>query len=460
MDRLSTLDAEFLHLEDEQTHLHIAGLAVFQGPMPSVEEVSAQILGKLHLIPRYRQRVREVPLELGRPVWVDDPYFSIEYHVRHSALPAPGDDAALDRLMSRLMSQRLDRNRPLWETWLVEGLADDRWALIFKVHHCMVDGVAGVGLLEALLDIEAVPTPPVPEPWEPAPEPSSAELVADAWMGLVADTAARGARALATATRPVDAAEQVWQTILGASRFFRHLGPRAAPSLEGAIGPHRRWTHVTLDLAEVKRIGKAAGGTVNDVVLAAMTAGWRTYLQHRGDPLDAAVRTLVPVSVRHGDGEGVPDNRVSALLVELPTHLSDPIERFDAVRAEMAERKASYMAEAGEWVTSVGDLVPPMLVGSASRLAMRALQALPQRSVNTITTNVPGPQFPLYCLGREMLEYRPFVPITHGAAVATAILSYNGKLDVGITGDYDRAPDIAVLAAGVAEGVAELSALL
>jgi WS/DGAT/MGAT family acyltransferase len=460
MDRLSTLDAEFLHLEDERTHLHIAGIAVFEGPVPTLDEVTGLIKGKLHHIPRYRQRVRDLPLELGRPVWVDDPHFNIEYHVRHSALPSPGDDAALSRLMSRLMSQPLDRNRPLWEAYLVEGLPDGKWALIFKVHHCMVDGVAGVGLLTVLLDIAPDPEVPIPAPWWPTPEPTRAAMVVNAWLGLAGDAAGRGVRAAATVAHPREAAEQAWQTALGASRYIRHLGARVPTSLEGAVGPHRRWTHVTVDLAEVKRIGKAMGGTVNDVVLAAVTAGWRAYLEHREDPLDEAVRTLVPVSVRHGDGVGVPDNRVSAMLAELPTHLSDPKERFDAVREEMAELKASHMAEAGEWVTSVGDLMPPMIVGTASRLAMRALKNRAQRAVTTVTTNVPGPQFPLYCLGREMLEYRPYVPIAHGASVTTAILSYNGHLDFGITGDYDRAPDIEVLARGIAHGIEELGAIV
>lgn len=460
MDRLSTLDAEFLHLEDPRTHLHIAGIAVFEAPVPTIDELTALVVGKLHLIPRYRQRILSVPLELGRPVWADDPDFRIADHVRHTALPAPGDDAALDRLMSRLMSQPLDRARPLWEAWMVEGLAEGRWALIFKVHHCMVDGVAGVGLLTALLDVSPDAGALEPVPWRPEPEPSGPALVAGAWAGLVGDSVARGGRALRTLAAPRHAADALVSTVQGMAQYPRHLGNRAAPSLASAIGRHRRWTHVSADLAEVKRIGKAMDATVNDVILAAVTAGWRTYLEHRGDPVESAVRTLVPVSVRHGDGEGVTDNRVSALLVELPTHLADPKERFEAVRAEMVDRKASHMAEAGEWVTSVGDLVPPMLVGTASRLGVKALQRLPQRSVNTVTTNVPGPQLPLYCLGREMVEYRPFVPIAHGAAVATAILSYNGHLEFGITGDEDTAPDIDVLAAGIAEGLDELSDLV
>lgn len=457
VDRLSSLDAQFLHLEDEKTPLHIAGVTIYAGPAPSLEDVCGLILGKMHGIPRYRQRVRSVVLELGRPVWVDDPFFDIGYHVRHTALPQPADDAALERLTARLMSQRLDRDRPLWECWLVEGLSDGRWALVLKVHHCMVDGVAGVGLLEALLDLEPDPSVPTPQPWTPSPEPTPGEMVADAWMGLMADTVTRGAHLVTAATRPAEAVAQLRRTAQGAAKFLGHLAPRDAPSLEGAVGPHRRWTHATVDLAEVKRIGRAAGGTVNDVILAAMTAGWRTYLQHRGDPVDGAVRTLVPVSVRHDDGIGVPDNRVSALLLELPTHIDDPRARFEAVRAEMAERKASYMSEAGEWVTSVADLVPPMLAGSASRLVLRVLHTTGQKSVNTVVTNVPGPQFPLYCLGRELLEFWPYVPVAHGAVVATAIMSYNGRLAIGVTGDYDRASDIDVLVAGVVAGIEELS---
>jgi WS/DGAT/MGAT family acyltransferase len=457
VDRLSTLDAEFLHLEDEVTHLHIAGISVFEPPVPEPEELVALLAAKLHLIPRYRQRVRSVPFELGRPVWCDDPHFTLAYHVRHTALPHPGDDAALCRLMARLMSQPLDRNRPLWESWLVEGLADDRWAIISKVHHCMVDGVSGVDLLTVLLDIERDIELPTPEPWVPEPEPAGARRVVDAWVGLGTDAAGLAGQALHALRDPLHAVRSVVHTGQGLLEFGRHLGTTPPLSIEGDIGPHRTWAHSSASLDDIRTIRKVYDGTVNDVVLASVAHGYRALLRSRGeDPDTAVVRTLVPVSVRTDDGRGVPDNRVSALLYELPVAVADPTERLARVHTEMQALKASPMADAGEVVTTLGNLAPPMVVGPLSRFATRAVHRLPQRSVNTVATNVPGPQFPLYCLGREMEAYLPFVPVSPGVRVGTAILSYNGHLYFGVTGDFDTAPDVAVLADAIADGVSEL----
>ena len=234
----------------------------------------------------------------------------------------------------------------------------------------------------------------------------------------------------------------------------RHLGAAPLLSIEGTIGGARSWAHSSASLADVKAVGRSAGGTVNDVVLAAVSGGYRALLAARGDDPDrAVVTTLVPVSVRAPGAEGVPDNRVSAILFDLPVDLADPVERLARVRADMDALKRSHMADAGEAVTTLGALAPPMVVGTVSRLAARVLHRLPQRSVNTVTTNVPGPQFPLYCLGREMLEYRPFVPITQGLRVGTAILSYNGRLSFGVTGDRATAPDVGVLADAVSDEV-------
>ncbi|MCC5953381.1 MAG: wax ester/triacylglycerol synthase family O-acyltransferase [Acidimicrobiia bacterium] len=459
MDRLSALDAEFLHLEDGIAHMHIAGMCVFDGPAPGHDDVVALLEARLDRIPRYRQRVRSVPLELGRPVWVDDPHFSLEYHVRATALAPPADDAVLCRLMGRLMSQPLDRDRPLWETWVVYGLPDDQWALVCKVHHCMVDGVAGVDLLTALLSLDPDEALPEPTPWSPSPEPSGAAKVVDAWAGLGGDVAEVLGRLPAVATRPAGLVRSLRDTGVGIVRFGEHLVPTPPSSIEGPIGPHRVWAHTEVPLEQVKVVRRALGGTVNDVVLAAVANGYRSLLLHRGeDPDGAVVRTLVPVSVRTGDAHGVTDNRVSGMLYELPVHLADPRERLDTVMAEMGALKGSHMPEAGEVVTTVGDLAPPMLLGAVSRMAIRTLRTMSQQSVNTVTTNVPGPQFPLYCLGREMREYRPFVPLSHGVRVGTAILSYNGTLSFGVTGDLDTASDVDVLAGGIVAGVDELVA--
>ena len=300
MDRLSVLDAEFLHLEDGIAHLHIAGVSVFEGPPPPADRVEQLLGAKLDRIPRYRQRVRSVPFELGRPVWVDDPHFNLSYHVRRTALPAPGGDAELCALMARLMSQPLDRARPLWETWVVEGLSDNRWALICKVHHCMVDGISGVDLLTVLLDVQRDTDIPEFEPWTPAPPPSGLAVVLDAWGGLAGRPRrrSRGGRLRPSETgRTRSRAAQT--PAPGLVGFGRHLAATAPLSIEGTIGPHRVWAHASAAIDDVRAIRAAFDGTLNDVVLAAVAGGYRELLLSRGeDADDAVVRTLVPVSLR------------------------------------------------------------------------------------------------------------------------------------------------------------------
>ncbi len=457
MDRLSALDAEFLHLEDGVTHMHIAGMSVFEGDPPDEADVRALLASKLHAIPRYRQRVRSVPFEVGRPVWVDDPHFHLDYHVRATALPDPADDAAVCRLMGRLMSTQLDRERPLWEVWVVHGLPAGRWALVCKVHHCMVDGIAGVGLLEALLDLDPDAAVAAPEPWSPSPEPSGAAMVVDAWAGLAGDVVAQVGAVPKMVADPLGTARAVASTGAGLLRFARELTATSDNALEGTIGPHRSWAYSSATIPDVKRIRTALGGTLNDVVLAAVTSGYRDLLVARGeDPAATTICTLVPVSVRGADAKGVPDNRVSAILYDLPVGIDDPVQRLVAVHEQMDELKASHMPEAGDVLTTAANLFPPMLVGSATRAIMRLVEGHPQHSMNTVTTNVPGPQIPLYCLGRRMTEYRPFVPIGPGLRVGTAIMSYDGRLFFGVTGDYDSVPDVDVIARGIEAGVSEL----
>jgi WS/DGAT/MGAT family acyltransferase len=345
----------------------------------------------------------------------------------------------------------------LWEAWLVEGLEGGRWALVFKVHHCMVDGIAGVELLAALLDLEVGAEVGKPQSWVPHPEPPAAMKVLDAWGGLLSDVFGTTRGIPGSVVHPIAAARTVFATSEGLFRFIARLAPTQPLSIEGSIGSHRVWAHACASLADVKTIRSAFGGTVNDIVLAAVTGGYRALLLERGDSLErAVVRSLVPVSTRRADSQGTPDNRVSALLYELPVQVADPVERLEAVHEQMADLKSSHISEAGEVVTSIGNLAPPMLVGPLSRMGMRLARRFGQHSLNTVTTNVPGPQVPLYCLGHEMLEYRPFVPIGHGLRVGTAILSYNGTLFFGVTGDYETVPDVSVVATAAAAGIKEL----
>jgi len=460
MDRMNPLDASFLYLENGTTHMHIASCALFEGPPPAYGDVVGLFASKLPLVPRYRQRVRFVPMDLGRPVWVDDPTFDLEYHVRHTALPPPGDEDDLQRLMGRLMSQELDRSRPLWETWIVEGLEGDRWAIVSKVHHCMVDGVAGVDLISVVLDATRDPAPTGPDHWNPEPEPSSLRLAVDAVASLVTSPREQMRAVRAAMLTPRRALQRASDVAAGLRSYGSALRPTPLTSLDGSIGPHRRWICARAMLDDVRTIRHALGGTVNDVVLAAITSGFRDLVVARGeDPAKVALRTLVPVSVRAESEHGIPDNRVSAIFFDLPVHVEDPLERLTAVRGEMERLKSSHEPEAGEALTALVGTFPPALTARSTRLAARLLTRVQQRSMNTVTTNVPGPPLPLYAAGREMIEYLPFVPLGPGVRIGVAILSYNGRLAFGVTGDFDTATDISVVADGVEAEIATLMAL-
>jgi diacylglycerol O-acyltransferase len=457
---MSPLDATFLYVEDGVTHMHIASCAVFEGPAPDYEHVVATIAGKLAKVPRYRQVVRFVPLQLGRPVWVDDPHFRLEYHVRHTALPPPGGDEELRALVGRLMSQELDRHRPLWETWMIEGMERGRWGLITKIHHCMADGVAGTDLLAVILDREPDPPPPEADVWEPAAEPSDLDLVTDAVVALARNPYEQ-MRALRRATRaPRRSLAQLQQMAAGMRSYAGRLVPTPTNSLVGAIGPHRRWTWVAADLADVKTIRTAFGVTINDVIVSVVTSGLRDLLVARGEPVDElVVRSLIPVSIRSEDARNTYDNRVSAMFADLPVAVDDPLERLTAVHEQMEMLKGSHQTDAGIGLTALGEFAPSAAVAFAERSVTQILRRMPQHSINTVVTNVPGPQYPLYLAGREMLQYLPFVPIAHGVRVGVAIVSYNGGLFFGITGDYDTTPDIDVVAHGISDSMAELVGL-
>ncbi|MCB9394482.1 MAG: wax ester/triacylglycerol synthase family O-acyltransferase [Acidimicrobiaceae bacterium] len=456
MDRMSPLDATFLHVEDGINHMHIASCAVFEGPAPAYDDLVALFRGKLPLVPRYRQKVRFVPGGVGRPVWVDDPHFRLDYHIRHTALPPPGDRQDLRNLMGRLMSHELDRHRPLWETWMVEGLDDGTWALISKVHHCMVDGISGTDLMALVLDASPEPSAPVPDTWHPAPEPSDATLVRDALVDTLVrpDEMARFTRAVLR--RPRRLLDEASQMVSSVRALGEGLKPNVELPIEGTIGPHRRWVTAATTIADVKRIRTAHGGTVNDVVLAAITSGYRELLLGRGEQLDGVVvRSLVPVSVR-AKGDHTLNNQVASIIAELPVGIADPLDRLHAVRAHMQHLKQSGQAEASRMLFEAADQAPPVVLATALRAAVTVMRRLPQRSVNTVTTNVPGPQVPLYACGRRMTEYAPFVPLAQGLRTGVAILSYDGNVSIGITGDWDAMPDLDVLAGGIERAIAEL----
>jgi diacylglycerol O-acyltransferase len=454
LDRLTSIDASFLHQEGDASHMHIGAVLLFEGPPPKFSDYLDHVRGRLHLVPRYRQKLATPPLETGRPLWVDDPSFNIEYHVRHTALPPPGDEGQLFQLVARLASQRLDRCKPLWESWLVEGLDDDRFALIFKTHHSLVDGVSGVDLATVLLDLERTPKPPQMdlEPWQPHREPSAGELVVAGVRGAVNTAAEIAARAVAAATRPAssfavlrEAAEGIGEIVWAA------LNPAPVTPLNVPIGPHRRFTVVRQELAEYKAVKDALGGTVNDVVLTVVSGALARWLRSRGIRTEGLeMRALVPVSVRARDEPRTLGNQLTVMRGPLPVYISDPVARLRFVKQAMDGLKESKQAVGAATLARVNNLAPPTVLAQASRLNFST------RLFNLLVTNIPGPQFPLYVLGRELQDLYPvaFLPDNH--ALAIAIMSYDGGIDYGLLGDYDALPDIDVIADGIRASLEEL----
>jgi diacylglycerol O-acyltransferase len=355
--------------------------------------------------------------------------------------------------MARVMSQRLDRDHPLWEYWVAEGLAEDRWALISKVHHCMVDGVSGTDLYRVIFDFSPEPSPAAADSRAVSAEPSPVQLAALAALDVIA-LPAREALALTDAMAdPAGAARQVTCTARALAKLTPAMRPATGSSLSGHIGRQRRYTWARASLDDVKAIKRKLGGTVNDVALAAISGGFRTLLLARGEePGPHMVRSLVPVSVRAPGEEDVYNNQVSAVLADLPVHLADPVERLAAVQAELLALKTSREAEAGEALTAVGRYTPFPVASWWVRLGF----ALPQRDIVTVTTNVPGPQQPLYGMGRRIAEIIPYVPIATTLRTGVSIFSYCGKMTFGITGDFATSPDLDVLAHGIEDGISEL----
>lgn len=453
MQTMTPLDASFLHIEDAVTHMHIGSVGIFEGPPPVPGEVKAAVAARLPLVPRYRQKVRFVPLALGRPTWIDDPHFNLDYHVRRTALPAPGGNEELRNLVGRVMSQQLDRAKPLWEMWVAEGLDDGGWALISKAHHCMVDGVSGTDLLSVILSKNREAESVDVTAWDADPEPSAAELIAHS-IKLRAASPYEAARTVLSAARgPRRVAKKAVDTTRGLANFRPLLNRNPESSLNGPIGPHRRWDWARARLADIKEIRAQHESTINDVVLAAITNGFRELLLSRGEQVEGTViRSLVPVSVRAQDEHGTYDNKVSAMFAELPVEIEDPVGRLRALHEQMQYLKHSGQAVAAERLTALSGFAPAMLLALAGRVGTR----LPQSSINTVTTNVPGPQQPLYLAGRRMLEAFPFVPLGGHVRIGIAIFSYDGGINFGVTGDFDTAPDIGVLCDGIEGGVAEL----
>src|SRR3954452_4829489 len=453
-DRLSAVDASFLHEERQASHMHVGAIVLLEGPPPSHDDLTAHIESRLHLVPRYRQKLAFPRLEMGRPFWVDDARFNIDYHVRNSGLPPPGSMDQLRHLAGRIFSQRLDRSKPLWEMWLIQGLEDGRFALISKTHHALVDGVSGVDIATVLFDLMREPADGLMEvpAWMPASEPSEVELVAEGVKGIIGTPARLAGGVLKGVRRPGSTLARVRDAV-------EAVGEVASATIDAApdvplnvpIGPHRRVFWVQSELADFKAVKNALGGTVNDVFLATVAGGLGKWLRSRGvNTADLELRGLVPVSIRSSDQHHDLGNQIAALRGPLPVYAEDPVERLRIVREAMQGVKESKQALGAEVITGLEDFAPPTLLAIASRLNFST------RLFNLIVTNVPGPQFPLYLLGRELQELVPVAFLPENHALAIAIMSYNGTVDFGLLADYDAMADVDFVALAIRESLEEL----
>jgi WS/DGAT/MGAT family acyltransferase len=460
MDRMSAMDAMFYYMEDENTPMHVGGVAVLEGPAPAYGDLVRLLASKLDRVPRYRQIIKTVPLHLGRPIWVDDPHFQILYHVRHTALPKPGGDEQLRNLAGRVFAQRLDMSKPVWEAWLVEGLADDRWALISKAHHAMIDGEGSTDLMQVIFDVEENPERPQPKDWRPEPMPSTLGVTA----GSVRDAVQEPLQLLSMPSTAL--LNKVPMLLAGAgvaakeliSPFIRTLvpgqGQPTPASMNGPLGPNRRWVWTSATMAEIKKVRAALGGTVNDVILTAITRGYRELLQGRGELVpDMVVRSLVPVSTRGEAGRGQVNNQVTSVVVDLPVAVDDPARRLELIRAQMDRNKRGMSAVDAAAIVGLADFAAPTLLA----LGARSMSMVPNKFTQTGTTNVPGPRIPLYLLGRKLIESHPYVPVFAGVRVAVGIFSYLDRFSFGITADFDSFPDVEVIGTGIRAGFDELS---
>ena len=450
-DRLGSLDAAFLELEDahEAAHMHIGAVMVFEarpdGP-PSLTRLREEIEHRMHLLPRYASRLSSAHVPpLRRPAWEPDPSFAVAEHVRRAGLPAPGGERELMEWCGEYWSGRLDRSRPLWEVVLLEGLEGGRWALATKTHHAMVDGVASVGATQVLLDRtragSRTPSTSGPAPAEPAVGPGLARRVGD----LLTNGAGLATHPAKLLSEAKSAAELVLR---------EELAPAPASSLNAPIGPHRRYAVARARLSDFKAIKNALGGTVNDVVLAVVAGGLRRLLSRRGDALpENGLRAMVPVSLRVGEDDGGQlGNRVSSLFVNLPVCEPEPLRRYLVTAGETAELKAQGQARGGAELLALAGLAPPLLHSVLARSTTAA------RLFNLTVTNVPGPQKPLYAFGSRLEEVLPLVPLAADHAVGVAVVSYSGRMFFGLSGDERAVTDLDVLRDGILESIAELRA--
>ncbi len=457
-DRLSSLDASFLHLERPEYPMHVGAVSVLEGGSFfgadgrfRIDEVRDLVLSRLPLLPRFRRRLMQVPYDQGRPIWVDDDHFDITYHVRHTALPRPGSWEQLVALTTRVQEVLLDREHPLWEIWMVEGLEGGNVALLQKTHHALIDGVSGVDVATLLLDMSPDFVAPVVPEWTPEPAPAPSQLLLDTLCERMSEPA-EIVRSIRSAFRgPRRALERTRELSQSMSTMVTRDAIAPRTSINARTGRHRRLAVVRIPLAEVKEIRRGLGGTVNDVLLAGVSGGLRRLFVHRADDTeDLQLRVLCPVSVRTDDQQGTLGNKVSAMFVNLPVDNRPALERLQAISGQTADLKERRQAVGAEVLLGMTDYVAPTLMNLAAHVVHR------QPFFNLVVTNVPGPQAPLYMMGGRLLEAFPIVPLTQNTTVVVGILSYDGTFHFGLWADRDSFADIEVLASGIDDAFTEL----
>lgn len=455
-ERLSALDAQFLHLETPANHMHVAGLVVLDpSTRPdgrlTIEDVTALIRQRIHLVPRFRQKIVPVPFSLARPVWVDDANFDISFHLRRAALPAPGGRRELIDHVQRIHSRPLDRSKSLWEMYLIEGLEDGHVAILSKVHHAMIDGMSGIDIATVLLDLEPEPRRVDASVWHPEPEPTAGDLLREAIRETITDPIRMGVETIERAVRAPSVALTQLQSLAGGVAQMIQAGQAPDSPFNQRVGPNRRFAMADAPVQDFKLVKNALGGTVNDVVLACVAGSLHTFLTRRGLPTEGKTfRAMVPVSTRGADGVTALGNRITNIFADLPVGAMDPVTRLHAISEITKDLKSSHQALGASAIMGLGTWAPPTLHALGARLMSRG------RFINLVVSNVPGPQIPLYLAGAQMIATYPLMPLAEACAFSIAVTSLAGTMGFGLTSDWDTLPDIDVLAEGLLAALDDL----
>ncbi len=442
IERLTADDAKFLHLEDEICAMHMMTVAVFDGPEPPFEQVQERVAARVVLVPRLRQRVMEVPLRIERPVWVDDPEFNLDYHLRHTGLPRGGDLSSLNTLVGRILSQRLDRGKPLWEMWVVSGLPKGQWAVMSKAHHSMIDGVSGTDPLALMVDQVKMPRHRPADRWAPDPVPTGNELLGTGLTDLMLDPAEQVRMAKRVLTRP-------WKEMAKAASSL--LATQSSTGLRRALGPHRRWYPAVVEAGSIRQARTEYEVSTNDVVLALVSSGFRSMFEHSNTPVPESVRSLVPLALASADAF---INEVTALEAHLPVGEAN----LQSMATKLAEQTASHpdhaRAVAGDALMNLRGLASPTLCALGARAA--TLVGSYKDGIETVTINAPGPRETITMLDQPLSSVIPVIPLVAGVRISVGVMSYRDQFYFGVTGDRDAAPEVEFLAKGIEAAAAQL----